>query len=182
MKKTSRNFLLGYVRGVILGTLAAVVIALIGLMVHWQPERTVKRQEATLIDAIETKKGARFRRLLSNEYKDRWGFTVDDATNAMLDLRSQFIVLGVIPENEKVVIKGRSATVTSRLTLRGTPIGGGSQVIQEINRLKDPWVFTWKKQSFLPSSWRLVSIDNPAIPDNVWGYEPGSIRSMMEGN
>lgn len=182
MKIQSRNLVFGYVRVVILGTLVAVVLAIIGLIIHWRPAKTVNRQQATLIDAVESKKGARFRRLLSNEYKDRWGFTVEDATEAMLDVRSQFMTLGITLKEQKIEIAGKRAKIITKFTLGGTPIGGGNEVKRHINGLDTPWEFTWKKQSFLPSSWRLVNIENEAIPDNVWGYEPGSIRRQMNGN
>jgi hypothetical protein len=181
VKTRPRNFLFGYVRLAIIGALAVILVAIIGLVVHWQPLKTLQRQQNTLLGAIESKKGARFRRMVSSEYRDRWGFNVDDITEAMLDARSQFLALVIHSKDQEIKVNGKEAVITCRLTLGGTPIVGGSEVTRRINQLKDPFVFTWRKQSFLPSSWRLISIENPSIPDNVWNYEPGSIRAAMEG-
>ena len=182
VKKKSRNHNFGYVRTVILITLVVVLVAVVGLIVHWQPLKTVKRQHLSLIDSIERKKGAKFRRMLSNQYHDRWGFDVNDATEAMLDMRSQFMALGINSENEAIKISGKEATVTVNLSLTGTPLPGGGQITRHINGLEQPWVFEWQKESFLPSSWRLISIENKSLPENLWNYEPGSIRRAMQGN
>jgi hypothetical protein len=181
VKKSPRNFLFGYVRVVIIGTLTAVLISIIGLMIHWQPVKTVKRQQVTLLHAVESRKGARLRRLVASQYRDRWGFDANDITESMLDARSQFLAMAINTENQDIAIEGKKAVVTTRLKLGGTPIMGGSEIISRINRLDQPFVFTWEKQSFLPSSWRLVTVENKAIPDNVWNYEPGSIRAAMQG-
>ncbi|HQZ27040.1 MAG TPA: hypothetical protein PK648_02735, partial [Verrucomicrobiales bacterium] len=73
-------------------------------------------------------------------------------------------------------------TVTAKLMISGKPVGpAGLEVTRQVNLLKEPFVFTWEKQSFLPNSWRLVRVDNPALPDDLYGYEPGDIRRAMKG-
>lgn len=180
VKNNRCNHLFGFSRIVILVSVVVIAALGIGLVIYWQPAKCVQRQQATLVKSIESRKAARIRRLVSNQYSDRWGFAAEDITNAILDCGSQFIALAVVPEDEVLEITGKNATVSSRITFRGTPLGpGAGEVTRRVNRLNQPFLFTWQKQSFLPSSWRLVSLENEAIPDDAWGYEPGSLRERF---
>ena len=79
-------------------------------------------------------------------------------------------------------LAGDRATITARLVIGGRPVGpAGQEVMQQINRLEEPFVFTWERKSFLPGSWRLVRVDNAALPGDLHGYEPGDFRRAMRG-
>ncbi len=72
---------------------------------------------------------------------------------------------------------------TSRLAISGKGIGpGATAVMRQLNSLKAPFTFTWEKQGFLPAGWRLIEMDNPDIPDEIYGYTPGDLRRMMQGD
>ena len=86
--------------------------------------KEAQRQQATLMKSVESRKAARIRRLVSNQYSDRWGFTAEDITNAILDCGSQFIALSVVPEDEVLEVTGKRATVSTRITFRGICFGG----------------------------------------------------------
>jgi hypothetical protein len=180
VKNIERKDLFGHSRWIVVGSLVFISV-LVGLLIHWQPGKTVQRQQAALIRAIESGKSAKFRRLLAADYKDRWGFNPANLSEAITDVGSQFMIMRLTPETPVFEVKGGKATVTAHLKVGGNPIGGGAQIMQVVNRLGEPFVFTWEKQNFLPSSWRLVSIENPAIPENAWNYVPGSIRAAMKG-
>lgn len=152
----------------------AVVISLI---VHWQPERVIKRQQSSLFRAVETRKAARIRRLLSNEYEDRWGFTAQEASDAFLEARGHFLALGIEVESQTIAFEGKRAKVTIDLKLVGTSLGPvGGEVIRFVNRLEDPFIFTWEKETFLPSSWRLLDVENQGFPIEAW--RAGSIPAF----
>jgi hypothetical protein len=160
-------------------------LLLVGLLVALQmrPSSQIEKRQASLIEGIERRSPARIQRLLSKNYEDRWGFTSEQIAESMVDAGSQFMALVVTPEDQSIVFgEGGEATVKARLILSGKPVGPvGNEVTRQINQLKEPFVFVWKKQSFLPSSWRLVSVDNAALPDDLYGYEPGDIRRAMQG-
>lgn len=172
-----RKFSRGYIHWILIGGLALVVVIAISLIIHWQPERVVKRQQASLFRAVETKKPARIRRLLSNKYEDSWGFTAQEASDAFLEARSHFLALGIEIENQSIAIEGKRATVTIDVKLVGTSLGPvGAEVIRVVNRLEDPFTFVWEKETFLPSSWKLVEAANDGIPLEAW--RSGSIPSF----
>lgn len=158
-----------------------LVVLLVGLQMR--PLRQIEKRQASLIEGIERRSPARIQRLLSRDYGDRWGFTSEQIVESMVDAGSQFMALVVTPEDQSIVFgEGGEATVTARLILGGKPVGPvGNEVTRQINQLKEPFVFVWKKESFLPSSWRLVSVANAALPDDLYGYEPGDIRRAMQG-
>jgi len=172
----------GFVRGIVLGALAAVALLATLVVMQSRPERAVRKKQESLVDGIERRSPARMRRLISEEYGDRWGFTRDDAVEAMLDAGSQFLVLVVDSEERGFERKDSRVEVSAILTLSGRPAGpAAGEVTRRINRLDAPFVFTWKKESFLPQSWRLVRIDNEDLPRELYGYRPGDIRRMMRG-
>ena len=142
MKNPQRNLDSAATNLRILAIFLAVIFIIVGLIIHWQPARTVKRQQKALIKAIETRNTARVRRLMSTNYVDRWGFSPDDAAETMMEARRQFLVLSLACEEENLSVTGRKAVYTTNISVKGTPVGpGGGIVTREINKLKTPFVF-----------------------------------------
>jgi len=142
----------------------------------------VPKRQAALIEGIERRSPARIARLVSTEYEDPWGFTREDAVEALVDVGSQFMTLVLTPEDETVRIEGRRAMVETRLRVGGNPVGPlGNEVTRRLNRLEAAFVFTWEKAGLLPGAWRLVRIEHPEIPPDLHGYTPGDIRRAMRG-
>ncbi len=186
MKESQRIFASGAFRGnarVILLAVVAVLTVLTFIVVRQLgPAKMVARQQASLIDGIERRNPARIQRLVAEHYGDRWGFSRDDLVETMVDAGSQFLALSVVMEGTSLLIDGKHATINAKLVVGGKPVGpAGMEVTRRINQLNAPFVFVWEKQSFLPSSWRLVRMDNVDLPDELYGYEPGDIRRAMHG-
>lgn len=143
----------------------------------------VEKKQASLIEGIERRSPARIERLVAEEYSDDWGFSREDAVEAVVDVGSQFLVLVVTEEDKTTVLGEGEAKVSAKLIFGGKPVGpAANEVMRRLNGLKEPFVFTWKKESFLPASWRLVRMENASLPDDLWGYEPGDIRRAMQGD
>lgn len=143
----------------------------------------VAKKQASLIDGIERRSPARIERLVAEDYADDWGFSREDAVEAVVDVGSQFLVLVVTEEDKATVLGDGEATVSAKLIFGGKPVGPvANEVMRRLNGLKEPFVFTWKKESFLPAGWRLVRIENASLPDDLWGYQPGDIRRAMQGD
>lgn len=172
----------GSARWIILASIAGLVIVTGWVAWETRPSNMISKKQAALITGIEKRSPSRIKRLLSEGYRDRWGFDRQDATEAVVDVGSQFLTLVLTSEEMNVVRVDDRATVTVLLRVGGKPIGpGGSEVTRRLNQLKTPFEFTWEKQSFLPASWRLVQIENVDLPENLYGYEPGDIRRAMQG-
>jgi hypothetical protein len=172
----------GSARLILLVALGAI-LSLTGLVI-WssRPAHVLAKRQASLLAGMESRSGARIARLLAEDYQDRWGFQRNDAVEALLDAGSQFLTLVIKPEDSATVIEGDRAKVTTRLYVSGQAIGPvGHEVTRTINQLKEPFVFTWEKQGFLPSSWRLVSMENPSLPTELHGYTAGDLRQALRG-
>lgn len=167
--------------------LAITAVLLFAFLVGWiawqlRPSRVVAQRQAALIEGIEKRSSARIARLVSEEYSDRWGFSRNDAVEAVLDVGSQFFTLVIRSTDQVTTINEESGVVQVRLELSGKPVGPiGNEATRRLNQLEGPFEFTWKKETFLPTSWKLVKIDHPGLPDDLYGYEPGDIRRAMKG-
>lgn len=165
-----------------LASLAAVAALVIVVVLQSRASVVVPKRQAALLEGIERRSPARIRRLVAEGYTDRWEFTREDLVETMLDGGASFLTLVVTAEDNTLVFEEGRAVVTQRLTLGGNAAGpAGQEVMRLVNRLGEPFVFTWEKQSFLASSWRLVEVDNPDLPQELYGYEPGDLRRMMRG-
>ena len=135
-----------------------------------------------MISGIESRNVARIRRLVSDNYNDKWDFDADDVAEAVVDVGSHFMTLVLTPEEQELLIEDDNAMVSVRLAVSGNVVGpAGGEVTRRINRLEEPFLFTWKKETFLPSSWRLMQIHQPELPSALYGYDPGDIRRAMSG-
>ena len=173
----------GNTRWIIIAAISSLLLVVVLVAFQMRPSAQISKRQASLIEGIERRSPPRIQRLLAKDYGDRWGFTSEQLVESMVDAGSQFMALVVTPVNQSVVFgEGGEATVSARVILSCKPVGPvGNEVTRQINQLKEPFVFVWKKQSFLPSSWRLVRVDNVALPDDLYGYEPGDIRRAMQG-
>ncbi len=164
--------------------IAALVIVAgftIWLVVQSMPSNAVRKKQAAFLMGIETRSSSRILKTIAEDYTDRWKFSRNDLVETTLDAGSQFMVMVVKGEEISYERDGKTAIVKMKLKISGKPLGiFGKEITRRINSLKEPFVFTWEKQSFLPFSWRLVRMDNPALPDKLYGYTPGALRKMMK--
>lgn len=171
-------------RLLVVAALAFGLLASIGA-VAWQmrPSAAVQRQQAALLDGIGRRSPARIRRVVAEDYADRWGFSRDDLVEAMVDAGGQFIALVVTAQDERISFEGARATFACRLVAGGKPAGPvGHEVMRQVNRTEEPFVFLWERRGFLPTAWRLVGFDNAAFPEDLHGYKPGDFRRALREN
>ena len=182
VKDTQHKTEQGSARIIVILIAAAAVGLLIFVGLQFRPETAVAKKQASLIQGIEKRSASRIQRLLSENYTDRWEFTDEEIVEAVIDVGSQFMALVVTAEDQTMEINDGVAVITAKLIVSGKPVGpAGQEATKRLNRLKSPFTFTWEKESFLPTSWRLVKIDNPDLPTELYGYEPGDIRRAMRG-
>ena len=51
-------------------------------------------------------------------------------------------------------------------------------ITSKLNGIDAPWVFEWKKESWLPWSWKLVRIENSGL--DLGSYSPGDLKRQMK--
>lgn len=169
------------------GKILLIVVVLllsfaIFLGIQWRPAKVVEDRQADFIEAIGKRDKATIRKLLAEDYKDRWEFDADDAAESIVDVGSQFLTLYIVTEEQSLERDGQRIVVIGEWSVEGNPLGPvGAGALRRINRLDAPFILKWEKQNLFPTSWKIVEIDNADLPDELYGYEPGDFRRAMEG-
>ncbi len=164
----------------ILLVLAGALILALLMIRHWSPRRVVERQQVALVDALQDRSAKKLDRLLAQDYLDQWEFDREEAKLAVQDFGSQFIILNLVPEESSTSLKDGEATVTARFTVSGNGSPLAHEMIRTANKLKEPFVFHWRKKSAWPGDWKLVRIENVDLSAQLQGYRPGDLKRAME--
>lgn len=129
----------------------------------WQPERQVRLHTVHFLKAVERRNWDTAQGFVGEEYSDRWGH---DKENVFIDARAvfrHFLFLTIQSEPEPAAIAGSTAEIRSPVKIggRGGPVA--ELVIERVNTLRAPFVFTWMRRSWKPWDWQLVRIDHPDL-------------------
>ena len=182
VRNKQRKYRGGQAGKAIVIAVAALFALAVFLGFEWRPAKVVASKQADLIAAIESRNQKKIRKLLADNYMDRWEFSADDAALSIVDIGSQFLTLLILSEGQSLERDGERIVVITELKTEGNAIGPvGNAVVRRINQLDAPFVFKWEKQSLFPTSWRVVEIDNPDLPGELYGYKPGDFRRAMQG-
>lgn len=182
MKISQRISSAGRIGTVVLVSIFVSVCFAVFLGIQWRPAKVVVDKQADFLAAVGSRNKAKVRKLLADDYEDRWKFDADDAAEAIVDVGGQFLTLYVMTEEQELQKDGKRIVVLADWTVEGNPLGPvGNEVLRRINRLDAPFVVKWEQQNLFPTSWKIVEIDNADLPGELYGYEPGDFRRAMEG-
>lgn len=140
----------------------ALIVALI-LGIPWlSPARGVERAWKNLVTAIEDNDRQELAAYLGQDYKDGFGLDREGALKLAATLRGQFIVCSIRRERPEIVmdVNKRVAKTLAviRLDGQGTPLA--TAAIQASQASQTPTEFRWRRNSWKPWDWRLVSVEN----------------------
>jgi hypothetical protein len=150
-----------------------VSAALLALLVYftrlWQPERQVRLHTAHLLKAVEGRSWKKVDAFVADNYSDRWSHDKRFVMTASKEVFGQFLFLSVQNQTLSCNISGAIAVTrdTVKIAGNGSPLAQG--VIERVNALREPCVFTWERVSWKPWDWRLTRFDQPEmdIPQNL---------------
>jgi hypothetical protein len=142
---------------------AALVLWGLWLLWLWQPERQVRLHTTHFLKKVEHRNWEAAGAFLASDFTDRWGH---DKTTALQDAREvfqQFIFLTI--ENRIDNCETLGAEGTARTVLKVSGQGGpvGELVMQKVNSLHEPFVFTWRRAGSAPWNWQLIRIDQSEL-------------------
>lgn len=140
--------------------LFAVIISTIFLFRHWQPSRQIELRHRNFLLALEDRNWNRVKGYLATDYSDRFGYSRETVVPDLQQVLRQFFALTIRTQGRQIDWGENEVTITEFITLQGNGPGLTDFITSEVNRLTDPWSFTWKKASFLPWDWRLAEVDN----------------------
>lgn len=100
---------------------------------------------------------------LASGYEDQWGNRPDEAISLAKELCAGFLVLDIQWETLEVSVNGDIAKVRGHARMEGNGMGVSQMVMTKVNQMQEPWVFTWRKEGWKPSDWKLQSVTNKEL-------------------
>lgn len=150
-------------RRVLLIAAGGLLLAALLLGIPWMsPARGVERAWKNLVAAIEDNDQAELASYLGQDYKDGFGLDREGALKLAATIRGQFIVCTIRREQPELVmdVNKRAAKTLAviRLDGQGTPLA--TAAIQASQASQSRTEFRWRRNSWKPWDWRLVSVEN----------------------
>ncbi len=142
----------------------AAVLLFIWLGLPWlSPERGVQRSWDNVLEAIEDRDFEALGAYLQDDYRDGFGLGRTEALEVLGTVRSHFVVCRIRREAPELIMDPNGESAVTRAIIRlggqGSPVAQAA--IQASTFTSTPTTFRWRKNSWKPWDWRLVSIENP---------------------
>lgn len=125
---------------------------------------------AQILKKVERRNWAGVGNLLAENYTDRWGH---DKASAAADAREafrQFLFVTVENRTDWSEVVGDHGTTRTRIKISGSGGPGAQLVMERVNTLREPFVFEWRKMSWKPWDWQLLSLDHPELRTERFGF------------
>lgn len=140
-----------------------LVIALAVALPWLSPKRGVERSAKALVGALADNDKDALAALLAADYADGFGMDRAQALVAAGEFRKHFVVCTITCEDPQLTLAGDSRAAITRALVRlggqGSPVAQAA--IQASVNTATPTSFRWRRESWKPWDWKLVSIDNP---------------------
>lgn len=150
-------------RRILLVAVGALLLVALLLGIPWlSPTRGAERAWKNLVTAIQDNDQAELATYLGNDYKDGFGLDREGALKLVATVRGQFIVCTIRFEQPETVmdVNKRVAITRARILLHGQGTPLATAAIQASQASQTPTEFRWRRNSWKPWDWRLVSVEN----------------------
>jgi hypothetical protein len=149
----------------LIGALLVIVLACVPLgLWHFQPKRQALLTWERLLRTVEKRDWVAVSGMMAEDYRDAWGQTRTEAVTRGSEGLAQFFWITINPEKSTWEFGPGRASVSARLQMdgHGTPLA--QMAVDRFNQLKKDFQFAFRKESWKPWDWKLVSISQPEIP------------------
>ncbi|HSI63219.1 MAG TPA: hypothetical protein VLE43_08865 [Candidatus Saccharimonadia bacterium] len=153
-----------------LRTLRYLIPAVLALLVVWlawpylqSDQRQVEKVHRKLITQAAKRNWVEAEKFLAEDYTDQWELDRAEAIPLAAELFQGFLYLNIEWETTEVTVNDGIAKVRGIAKMNGSGGGLSTTIMNKVNALEEPWVFTWRKQSKKPDSWKLVSVRNDGL-------------------
>jgi hypothetical protein len=136
-------------------------------------EAQAEKRKERFRQAIETKNVSKVMGMVSDAYRDQWGFGPDELRRVFNDITAQFLTVRITFSDESLERRGREIIFKARARVDGQPLTPiGSMMSSVTAQQREPFVMTWRKEGWWPWTWRLAHVANAGLelPDD---YRPG---------
>lgn len=157
-------------RSLFFSILGGLILAVfLFLLWEFSPKRQVNKAFARLIAATEVGDFEKVRSLMAPDYRDQWGMDAAQAVSAGREVVQHFLLLEIEPMDPRLSVQGSQAELLVRLRLLGKGSAIAQAVMDRANEFKTDFRFAWRRESWVPWSWKLVSIHQSEISfDPSW--------------
>jgi hypothetical protein len=143
---------------------ALVVLAVWFAWPYFESEQAqLLRQHKRILALASDGKWKTVTESIALEYEDQWNMNRIEAVKLAEDLLMGFIMLDIEWIDPEVTINGNIAKVRGMARIEGTGMGPSQAVKDQVNALKEPWVFTWRKDGPGSQGWKLLSLRNKGL-------------------
>ncbi len=144
--------------------LAMLAIFVLGFA---DPATHLEKKFARLVRAVEKGDKNRFASLVSDDYRDDWGFAKADLVDAVERMREHFVFLQIDHDSTEVRVSGNEGVISTHFQLsgRGGPLA--QVVIDRANEIQTPTELRWHRPSWRPWHWVLVSVRQPEADPHI---------------
>ena len=143
---------------------AVVVLAVWLLRPFFQPvESQVLHQHRRVLALAADRDWEAVIDSMALEYEDQWSMNRLDSVELAKEILNGFITLSIEWTTAEVTVNGNIAKVRGAAKLSGRGLGASGLVMDRVNRVSEPWVFTWRKDGRGPRGWKLLSLRNPGL-------------------
>jgi hypothetical protein len=144
-----------------------VSVALLTLVFYsawlWRPERQVRLHTAHLLKAVEGRRWKKVDAFVADNYSDRWNHDKGFVLRASNEVFGQFLFLSIQSQTLTCEVSGSTGVTRDRVKIGGSGGPIAQLVVEQVNRLQQPFVFTWERMSWKPWDWRLTRFDQPEL-------------------
>jgi hypothetical protein len=140
-----------------------LVLLALWLLWLWQPERQVRLHTTHFLKKVERRNWEAAGVFMAEDYSDRWGLNKTTALQDAREVFQQFVFLTIENRTDNCEIRGNEGTAQTvvKVSGKGGPIG--EAVMETVNGLRAPFVFTWRKSGQAPWKWELIHIDQSEL-------------------
>lgn len=147
----------------------ALLAALFGLWLAqlWQAEKQVALHNEHFIAQIAERDWSDAGDFLAADYHDDWGHDRKEVLNRLRLVLRVFSSLTIKADNPQVSASAPAGWWSAKVRIEGTGAESAPEIVERVNRLTEPFVLHWRKESWRPWDWKLVRVSNPSlrIPD-----------------
>lgn len=83
--------------------------------------------------------------------------------NLAREMLQTFLVLNIDWTTDEITVNENIAKVRGHAKLSGSGVGFSQHIMDLVNQLSEPWVFTWRTDGWKPDDWKLLSLKNQEL-------------------
>lgn len=147
------------------------VAVLLAVWALWQlvsifmrsPQQQVLDAQQEFFDAVERRDWDEVKEWMTADYGDELGQDRERAIANAREALKPFFTLEIEDEVTRSLAVKDLGEVNVKMHLKGTGAGYTQLVIDQVNNLKEPWIFHWHKKGRWPWDWKIVQIHNAQL-------------------